>query len=92
MPRYKVQMGRFVEAEVYVDANDEGEARRLAKEELPLMSANDTGYWSSGVWSADASEWMPADEILVPPHDEEIAGLAVQQLPDDTEVGPWKET
>jgi hypothetical protein len=90
MPHFKVMMARLVEADVFVEAPDEAEARRLAKEELPEMSANDTGYWSNGVFSADASEWMAVDEMLVPAHDEEIAGPAVQQLADDDEVGPWK--
>ena len=63
MPKYKVQMARTTWLTAHVEADDEESAIDAAHEVTPGMTAAETGWGSSGRFTADTDDWLPIDEF-----------------------------
>lgn len=63
MPKYKVYLARTTWLTAHIQADTEGEALEKAYEVVPVFTADESGWGSSGAWSAEADEWLPIDEF-----------------------------
>ena len=64
MAKYRVNFATTKWCTVDVEAEDEASAIDEAYQELPSLSAQESGWGSFGRWSADQDEWLPVDEFF----------------------------
>lgn len=80
MKKYRVQFARTTWLTAFVEAEDEDQALELGFDELPPVTAYETGWGSMGKWSAEVGEWEYLDEFYGREYSEEAFGPVVEEI------------